>query len=70
MNQKTLIVETTKGAKNYVLAPNSQGFDVQKVTGFFGSKKLVGHGSSLENAVLIARLDAGDSTVKATKLRG
>ena len=39
MNPKTLIVETTKGTKKHVLAPNSQGFDVQKVTGFFGSEE-------------------------------
>ena len=70
MTTKTLTVETTKGTKTYTLSPTSQGFDVYRVEGFFGSKRNVGHGSSLENAVLIARLDAGDSTVKHTKLRG
>jgi len=67
---KTLTVETNKGTKTYTLSPASQGFDVYRVEGFFGSKRNVGHGSSLENAILIARLDAGDSTVKSTKLRG
>jgi len=71
MQTKTLIVETTKSTKTYSLTPNTQGFDVYKPVGFFGgSKKFVGHGSSLENAVLIARLDAGDSIVKSTRLRG
>ena len=71
MQLKKLTVETSKGVKNYVLTPSSQGYDVQLITGFFGgSKKTVGHGSSVENAVLIARLDAGDSIVKSTKLHG
>ena len=69
---KTLIVETTKGTKTYSLSPASQGYDVYRVeSGFFSSsKRNVGHGSSLENAILIARLDAGDTIVKSTKLRG
>jgi len=67
---KTLTVETTKGTRTYTLSPTSRGFDVHRVEGFFGSKRSVGHGSNLENAMLIARLDAGDSTVKSTRLRG
>jgi hypothetical protein len=67
---KTLTVETSKGTKTYTLSQTPQGYDVQKVTGFFGSKKLVGHGSNVENAVLVARVDAGDSIVRSTKLRG
>ena len=70
MTTKTLTVETTKGTKTYTLSPTSQGFDVHRVEGFFGSKRNVGHGSNTENAILIARLDAGDSTVKSTRLRG
>lgn len=72
MTTKTLTVETTKGTKTYTLSPTSQGFDVYRVqSGFFSSSKQnVGHGSSLENAVLIARIDAGDSIVKSTRLRG
>jgi hypothetical protein len=72
MQPKTLTVETTKGTKTYSLSPNGQGFEVYRVeSGFFSSsKRNVGHGSSLENAVLIARLDAGDSIVKSTRLRG
>jgi hypothetical protein len=72
MKPKTLTVETTKGTKTYTLSPGDQGFEVYRiVSGFFSSsKKCVGHGSSVENAILIARLDAGDSTVKATRLRG
>ena len=72
MTTKTLIVETTKGTKTYTLSPTSQGFDVYLVESrfFSSSKRNVGHGSSLENAILIARLDAGDSTVKSTRLRG
>jgi hypothetical protein len=68
---KTLVITTNKGAtRTYSLTPTSQGYDVQKVTGFFGSKTLIGHGSSLENAVQVARLDCGDSIVRSTKLRG
>jgi hypothetical protein len=69
---KTLTVETTRGTKTYSLSLSSRGYDVYRVeSGFFtSSKRNVGHGSSLENAILIARLDAGDSTVKSTKLRG
>jgi hypothetical protein len=72
MNPKTLIVETTKGTKTYSLAPGARGCDVYRVqSGFFSStRRNVGHGSGLENAILIARLDAGDSTVKSTGLRG
>ncbi len=70
MTTKTLTVETTKGTKTYTLSPTSQGFDVCRVEGFFGSKRNVGHGSNVENAILIARLDAGDSIVRSTKLRG
>jgi hypothetical protein len=71
MKPKTLTVETTKGIKTYCLSPASQGFEVHRVeSGFFSSaRKYVGHGSSAENAILIARLDAGDSTVKSTRLR-
>jgi hypothetical protein len=68
---KTLVITTNKGlTKTYTLTPSSQGYDVQKVTGYFGSKTLVGHGSSLENAVQVARMDCGDSGVRSTKLRG
>jgi hypothetical protein len=72
MKPKTLIVETTKGTKTYSLSPDGQGYDVHRVeSGFFSSaKKYVGHGSSVENAILTARLDAGDSIVKSTRLRG
>jgi hypothetical protein len=72
MATKTLTVETTKGTKTYSLSPTSQGFDVYRVvSGFFSSSKRdVGHGSNLENAILIARLDAGDSIVRSTRLRG
>jgi hypothetical protein len=72
MNPKTLTVETTKGTKTYPLAPSAHGYEVYPVEcGFFSSsKRNVGHGSSLENAILIARLDAGDSIVKSTRLRG
>jgi len=68
---KTLVITTNKGlTKTYSLSPTSQGFDVLKIGGFFGSKTLVGHGSSLENAVQVARMDCGDSGVRSTKLRG
>ena len=70
MTTKTLTVETTKGTKTYTLSPTSQGFDVYRVEGIFGSKRNVGHGSNLENAILIARMDAGDSIVRSTRLRG
>jgi hypothetical protein len=68
---KTLVIETTKGTRTYALSPKDGGFNVHKSSGgFFGaSRKLVGHGSSLENAVFIARLDAGDSTVRSTRLK-
>jgi hypothetical protein len=69
---KKLVIETTRGEKNYSLSPASQGYDVYRVVpGFFSSsKRLVGHGGNVENAILIARLDAGDSTVKSTRLHG
>jgi hypothetical protein len=69
---KKLVIETAKGTRNYTLNPASQGYDVYRVeSGFFSSsKKLVGHGSNIENAVLVARVDAGDSTVKSTRLHG
>jgi hypothetical protein len=69
---KTLTVETSKGTKTYSLTPTSQGYDIHRVSGgFFGSSKtFIGHGGSVENAVLIARCDAGDSIVKSTRLRG
>jgi hypothetical protein len=72
MNQKTLAVATTKGTKTYSLVPDGRGFNVYRVeSGFFSSSRRdVGHGSNLENAILIARLDAGDSIVKSTRLRG
>jgi hypothetical protein len=72
MTPKTLTIETTKGTRNYSLSPTSHGFEVHRVgSGFFcSSRKYVGHGSNVENAILIARLDAGDSTVKSSKLRG
>jgi hypothetical protein len=71
MTTKTLTVDTTKGTKTYTLSPTSQGFDVYRVgSGLFSSKRNVGHGSNLENAILIARLDAGDSIVRSTRLRG
>lgn len=49
MTTKTLTVETTKGTKTYNLSPTSQGFDVYRVEGFFGSKRNVGHGSNVES---------------------
>jgi hypothetical protein len=68
---KTLVITTNKGlTKTYVMTPTSQGYNVQKVTGFLGSKTLVGHGSSLENAFQVARMDCGDSGVRSTKLHG
>jgi hypothetical protein len=72
MDSKTLVIETTKGTKTYSLAPVRHGYDVYRVqSGFFSSsRKLVGHGSGVENAILMARFDAGDSIVKSTKLRG
>ncbi len=72
MKSKTLIIETTKGTRHYKLVADSRhGYEVSRVThGIFGSSsKSIGHGSSVENAVMIARLDAGDSTVKSTRLR-
>ena len=72
MKSKTLVIETTKGTRHYVLEPDSRhGYTISRVThGFFGSStKHVGHGSSVENAVMVARLDAGDSTIKSTRLR-
>ncbi|MCX6923689.1 MAG: hypothetical protein NT154_10855 [Verrucomicrobia bacterium] len=72
MKPKTLTVETTNETKTYSLSPGGQGFEVHRIrSGFFSpSRTYVGHGSNVENAILIARLDAGDSTVKSTRLRG
>lgn len=72
MKPKTLIIETTNGTKTYSLLPDGRGFEVHRLEpGFFSSsKKYAGHGSSLENAILIARVHAGDSTVKSSRLRG
>ena len=73
MISKQLTVETTKGTKHYRLNEDAKGgFSVYRVyPGFFGSStRRIGHGSSIENSVLVARLDAGDSTVTATRLRG
>lgn len=69
---KTLQVQTRSGTKTYYLQPSSQGYDVFRVTpGFFSSgKKFIGHGGNIENAILVARVDAGDATVTSTRLRG
>lgn len=70
---KTLILKTTSGEKTYSLTPSGGGFDVHRTkAGFFGTSKtyLVGHGGTLADATLIARVDAGDSTIKSVKLRG
>jgi hypothetical protein len=69
---KKLEIQTTKGTRNYSLSPTSQGFEVYRLeSGFFtSSRKFVGHGSNVENAILVARMDAGDSIVKSTKLHG
>jgi len=69
---KKLVIQTSNGTRNYSLFPTSQGYDVYRVVpGFFSSsKRLVGHGSNTENAILVARTDAGDSTVKSTRLHG
>jgi hypothetical protein len=68
---KKLIIETSKGTKTYQLSPDARGFDVYRVTtGFLSdSRKYVGHGSSLENAVAIARMDVGESIIRGTKLK-
>jgi hypothetical protein len=72
MKPKTLTVETTKGTKTYSLTPAAHGFEVHRLKhGFFScSREYIGHGSNAENAILIARLDAGDSSVRSTKLHG
>ena len=69
---KTLLIQSTTGEKTYSLTPSGGGFDVHRTkAGFFGSSKsFVGHGGTLQDGVLIARVDAGDSTVKSVKLRG
>ena len=69
---KTLVIQTKTGEKTYSLSSSGGGFDVHRTkAGFFGSSKtFVGHGGSLSDAVLVARVDAGDSTVKSVKLRG
>ena len=69
---KTLVIQTATGEKTYSLTPSGGGFEVHRTkAGFFGSSKsFVGHGGTLHDGVLIARVDAGDSTVKSVKLRG
>ena len=69
---KTLIIQTNSGTKNYSLTPSGGGYDVHRTkAGLFGSSKtFVGHGGSLQDAVLVARVDAGDSDVKHVSLRG
>ncbi len=70
---KTLVIETrNNGTKNYSLTPSGGGYDVHRTkAGFFGSSKtFVGHGGSQQDAILVARVDAGDSDVKNVRLRG
>lgn len=70
---KKLVIETrTGGTKNYSLTPSGDGIDVHRIkSGLFGaSKTLVGRGGSQQDAILIARLDAGDSDIKTVSLRG
>jgi len=68
---KKLVIETTKGTKTFQLSPNARGYDVYRVTSGFLSdtRKYVGHGSSLENAVAIARMEVGESVIRSTKLK-
>lgn len=68
---KKLVIETSKGTKTYQLKPASKGYDVYRVTSGFlsDSHKYVGHGSSLENAVSIARMDVGESLIRGTRLK-
>jgi len=67
---KKLEVKTKKGTRNYDLSPAGSGFDVQRVDwGLLSSKKtFIGHGGSLSDAVLVARVDAGDHLVTTTRL--
>lgn len=67
---KKLEINTTNGTKNYQLTPRDGGFNILRTAGFFGGSKLIGHGSSLQNAIFLARLDAGDTTVRSVKLKG
>ena len=66
-----LQIETTKGGtKNYSLSQTARGVDVYRIGGgFFGSSsKFIGHGHDTAAAVLVARVDAGDSTVRAVHI--
>ncbi len=70
---KTLIIETkTSGTKNYSLTPSGGGYDVHRTKAGFlsSSKSFIGHGGNQQDAVLIARMDAGDSNIKHVSLRG
>jgi hypothetical protein len=69
---KKLLIKTNTGEKTYSLPPSGGGFDVHrtKASLFGSSKTFVGHGGSLSDAVLVARVDADDSTVKSVKLSG
>ena len=68
---KKLVIETTKGTKTYHLTPDAHGYDVYRVSSGFlsDSRKYVGHGSSLENAIAVARMDCGESVIRGTKLK-
>lgn len=68
---KKLVIETNKGTKTFQLTPDARGYDVYRVTSGFLSdtRKYVGHGSSLENAVAIARMEVGESVIRSTKLK-
>lgn len=66
-----LELKTTKGTLNYNLAQTSRGVDVYKVQGgfFTSATRFIGHGHDVPAAILIARVDAGDSTVRTVHLR-
>ena len=72
---KSLTVTTTKGAQkvySITSAGSGPGYNVHRMEpGLFGStRRFIGHGGSLPNAVLIARMDVGENLVKSTKLYG
>jgi hypothetical protein len=71
MKNKVLKIETRKNTKTFILSPDDGGYSVYNLESslFSTQKRFVGHGCSLENAVLVARQQVGDAGIVATRLR-
>ena len=72
MNSRKLkILLTDRTTLIYRLNPVRNGFDVYRVLsfGFFGDDlKQIGHGGTLSDAILMARLDAGEAKIRSVSL--